>query len=266
MSRARIFIGSSVEGLRVANAIHHALDYAAECTVWNQDVFKLTRPTMDSLVGALEQFDFAIFVMTLDDGVSIRGKEGTATRDNVVFELGLFIGKLGRERVFMVRPRDIQDFHLPTDLLGITAATYRSDREDDNISAAVGPACSQIQSAIAKHIQPSYPKELRSRFRTVSSKLQLVLVERIRSAEIPDGFPLPEDLSQARIFDLWQIGCLLDIFEGSREARAISEWTGPLERFNRTGSPATELEILLFGRELEDFERSVDAIATAETG
>ncbi|XXT19078.1 hypothetical protein WME94_53520 [Sorangium sp. So ce429] len=35
-SRPRIFIGSSVEGLRVAEHIQLGLDYDADCTVWSQ--------------------------------------------------------------------------------------------------------------------------------------------------------------------------------------------------------------------------------------
>ncbi|MFS1985958.1 TIR domain-containing protein [Vibrio breoganii] len=43
-------------------------------------------------------FDAAIFVLSPDDVVKIRGTEQTVTRDNVVFELGMFIGRLGADK------------------------------------------------------------------------------------------------------------------------------------------------------------------------
>jgi Predicted nucleotide-binding protein containing TIR-like domain len=66
----------------------------------------------------------------------------TAQSSHVVFELGLFIGRLGRERCFIVMPRDISDFHLPSDLLGTTPVTFDSNRKDEQ--AALGPVANKI--------------------------------------------------------------------------------------------------------------------------
>jgi hypothetical protein len=62
--------------------------------------------------------------------------------------LGLFIGRLGRERCFIIAPAGIPDFHLPTDLLGIAVATYRIPSDPALLVSAVGPACNQIRRAI----------------------------------------------------------------------------------------------------------------------
>ena len=67
-------------------------------------------------------------------------------RDNLLFELGLFTGALGRARTFMVYCRD-DKLHLPSDLAGVTAATYPA-REDDNLEAALGPVCIRIKRAM----------------------------------------------------------------------------------------------------------------------
>ena len=53
----------------------------------------------------------------------MRGRVLTSARDNVIYELGLFSGKLGPERCFFVVPES-EKVHLPTDLAGITAGEY----------------------------------------------------------------------------------------------------------------------------------------------
>ena len=140
-----IFIASSSESLDLASAVQESLESVGECTVWNQDVFKLSRYNIESLIDALEANDFGVFIFTPEDVTSIRGESKLVVRDNVIFELGLFIGKLGRERCFIVAPRGSEDnFHLPTDLLGITPALYEPDRQDKNLVAALGPATTKI--------------------------------------------------------------------------------------------------------------------------
>lgn len=104
---------------------------------------------MESLTEAVDESDFGIFVFSPDDVTKMRGNDQTTVRDNVIFEFGLFIGKLGRERVFFVRP-DAEELHLPTDLLGITPGFYNPYREDGRLQAATGPACNQIRGAIKK--------------------------------------------------------------------------------------------------------------------
>lgn len=67
----------------------------------------------------------------------------------MVFELGLFMGRLGKDRAFMLVPRGSEENHLPTDLLGLTPASYDADRQDKNLLAAVGPGCNRLRKAIA---------------------------------------------------------------------------------------------------------------------
>ncbi|MDD9975004.1 MAG: nucleotide-binding protein [Candidatus Poribacteria bacterium] len=146
--KPKIFIASSVEGLNVANTIQEGLEYDAEVTVWDQDVFQLSSNTLDDLNEALSTTDFGIFVFTPDDTVNIRGNEAQFVRDNVIFELGMFIGKLGKKRCFIVSPRTQEPFRIPTDLLGVTPATYNPNRDDGKLSAALGPACNKIRQTI----------------------------------------------------------------------------------------------------------------------
>jgi tetratricopeptide (TPR) repeat protein len=149
MIKPKIFIGSSVEGLNIAYAVQQNLTHDAEITVWNQGAFELSQTTIESLVTVLEKSDFAIFVFSPDDIIRIRKKQFQTARDNVVFELGMFIGKLGRNRSFIIMP-DKPAFHIPTDLLGITAGKYDTSRTDGNYQSATGPVCNQIRQQIKK--------------------------------------------------------------------------------------------------------------------
>lgn len=67
--------------------------------------------------------DFAALVLTADDQTTSRGKKKASPRDNVIFELGLLMGALGRERVFILKPRNV-DVRIPSDLLGVTWIEY----------------------------------------------------------------------------------------------------------------------------------------------
>ena len=141
------FIGSSSEGLEFARAIRAALANDAEVTLWNEGFFTVGTTFIERLVNSVSQFDFAILVLTPDDLVRSRSDELLGPRDNVIFELGLFMGGLGRERTFMVHQAEAQ-IKMPTDLSGVTTAQYFWPRADNNYQAAVGLACDAIRKAV----------------------------------------------------------------------------------------------------------------------
>lgn len=157
--RPRIFIGSSGEAIDICYAAQQELDRDFDVTVWNQDVFRLTHDALGSLLAALDSSDAGIFVLRPDDLTESRGKSSPTVRDNVIFELGMFIGRLGRDRTFMLTP-DTSAMHLPSDLMGIITAHYDAERFDrQQHRAAVGSACTQIRQAFIKSIRPRiYPE------------------------------------------------------------------------------------------------------------
>ena len=147
MRKPRIFIASSVESLDVADAINVNLEHQAEVTVWKNG-FKLSSTSIDSLVEKSTIMDFAIFIFTPDDLATIRDQSKYIVRDNVLFELGLFTGTLGKDRCFIVKPRDVE-LHFPTDLLGLTPADYDGDRSDGDLTSAVNYPCVLIKKQVA---------------------------------------------------------------------------------------------------------------------
>jgi len=148
MRKPRIFLASSVEGLDVANAINESLDYDAEIVHWKNG-FDLSSYTIDSLMEKSRTVDFAIFVFTPDDVSTIREQSHIVVRDNVLFELGLFIGSLSKERCFIIKPRGI-DLHFPTDLLGLTPADFEGNRSDNDLTQAVNAPCNKVKKEILR--------------------------------------------------------------------------------------------------------------------
>jgi hypothetical protein len=135
-----VFIGSSTEGLDVAREVELQLQQVAITTIWKDGVFGLGSGTLESLMAVLEQFDFAVMVLSPDDLLESRSQSYASPRDNVIFELGLFMGRLGRKRVFIVHEQDAH-LKLPSDLAGIAASPYR---KRENLAAALSPTSTPI--------------------------------------------------------------------------------------------------------------------------
>jgi hypothetical protein len=146
MNKPSLFIGSSSEGIEVARALAVQLSDDAEVTVWNEGVFASGVGSLEALVNALERFDFAALILTGDDLVTSRESTVTMPRDNVMFELGLFMGRLGRARTFAIAQK--AGMKLPSDLAGVTVLSFEGDRADRNLVAALGPAAFRIRQAI----------------------------------------------------------------------------------------------------------------------
>jgi predicted nucleotide-binding protein len=144
--RPSLFIGSSKEGLDFAQAARGLLTQDADITLWNEGFFALGQTFIETLLNALPRFDFALLIITPDDFVRAREVEGFGPRDNVIFELGLFMGTLGRSRTFLIHQSG--PIKLPTDLSGMMAAEYDWPADDRNHQKAIAVACDMIRNQI----------------------------------------------------------------------------------------------------------------------
>ena len=150
-----VFIGSSSEHLDYAEAVHLNLSKTSDLIpiCWNQGVQKQSQYTLDNLLAQLEASSYGVFVLSPDDLVESREKDYLAPRDNVIFELGMFFGSLGRERTFFLVPQLNSDlpFKIPSDLSGITHATYNCSNlvKGLTLQAATAAACIEIKNQIA---------------------------------------------------------------------------------------------------------------------
>jgi hypothetical protein len=146
--KPRIFIGSSTASAAYARAMHTQLANHAECTVWTEGAFNLASNTVQELHRNLRDSDFGIFVFAPDDAAQIQGDLLKITRDNVVYEAGLFSGFLAPERCFIAAPQSIK-VRIPTDLLGMTLGSYEDQRTDSNHQSAVSSFCAQVEQRLS---------------------------------------------------------------------------------------------------------------------
>lgn len=181
-TRGRVFVASSTKHRPLAYAIQQNLDDYADVTVWDQNVFHLNKSALESLLKQLERSDFAVFVFAPDDIVKLGRATVKAVRDNVVFELGFFMGRLGRTRTFIVAPKGQTNLHLPTDLLGITVGRFNASRQDDNVRGALGPFCNDVRAQLRKFPSAKRPTEKSSKRRTIRARGGLRILEALYGA------------------------------------------------------------------------------------
>ena len=144
--KIRVFIISSAEALPIARIVQDAFEHDFLCQIWTDGVFKIASYTLQSLEDQVDNSDFAIAIAHADDVTESRGKDWPAPRDNVIFELGLFMGRLGKKRAILMEPRE-EKVKLPSDLTGITTVPYRFEKGAD-AAALMAPACNKLR----KHI------------------------------------------------------------------------------------------------------------------
>lgn len=135
MKKPRLFIGSSSEEVGTAKIVQRLLESEFDVTIWNDNlweksVFKLNSNFLHDLLKAPLKFDFGILIGSPDDKVEVRGKEYLQARDNILFELGLFIGRLGIKRSFFLVHENVKNL---SDLSGIFVSKFNEKNLVDKV-------------------------------------------------------------------------------------------------------------------------------------
>lgn len=158
-AHAEFFIGSSREALEkgISQAFHDELrKRRVAATLWSEkSVFTPSEFTLNSLERALDRFPNALIILSPDDVTHIRRKKERSARDNAIFEYGLFVGRHGRESVFIAVPDSVA-MRIPTDFVGMTPVTYKiTAGADGKESYDVEIACDQIVATLASNRSPT---------------------------------------------------------------------------------------------------------------
>jgi predicted nucleotide-binding protein len=144
-----VFIGSSRESLDIARAIEVGLSGDIVVRIWTSGVFEASKTSIESLEKEARMADFGVLVFAGDDNVFSRGVDYAAPRDNVIFELGLFMGSLTRSRTFIVLPKGAE-LKIPTDLLGVTPIDFESSGDGGYLAERLKPVCDELSAIIEK--------------------------------------------------------------------------------------------------------------------
>lgn len=99
-----------------------------DCVIWNDGVFKYNRSFLENLLNSASLFDFGFLIFTKDDLTLSRDEAFEEARDNVLFEYGLFLGRLGLDRAFVVAERGVK---IPSDFLGYTLTQMDTQKGAD---------------------------------------------------------------------------------------------------------------------------------------
>jgi predicted nucleotide-binding protein len=148
-TKPAIFVGSSSEALKLARAVADELRSYFDVQVWDERLFELGEDTLKGLLRAVQAFDFAVLVISDDDTLTSARNPSKAVpstfgrmwaqffppthqfaspRDNVIFELGMFTGAMGRQRAFaVVAPSKRGPPKMPSDLFGNTMMYLRHE-------------------------------------------------------------------------------------------------------------------------------------------
>jgi hypothetical protein len=119
---------------------------------------------MDSILTVPHFFDYSILILGPDDLITSRGKSGEAPRDNVIFELGFFLGSQGRKRAFAIvlerpakaggkRPERIK---IPSDLAGEQFVPVALTGRNQANAAGMADAVNRIGQALENQRNLSY--------------------------------------------------------------------------------------------------------------
>lgn len=126
----KVFVGSSRESLSYARKLKNCFqEHARKSTtkimveVWTE-IFGNMKYPLETLTERLDDWDFAVLLWAPDDWTESRKRNAPAPRDNVILEAGLSIGRLGRDRTFVLVPRARVELKIPSDVKQISLMEY----------------------------------------------------------------------------------------------------------------------------------------------
>lgn len=153
MSRmVKVFLGSAKENLVPLQSIAGLLrEEGLSVTLWNELKAPASSFFLDDLIQNITSFDFGLFLFGREDVLTSRGVAHDAPRDNVIFEAGLFMGRLGRSRTFVVTPAaGDRPLKVMTDLAGIQLVKYEQPSDPSQLAPVLRSASRELAAQMKK--------------------------------------------------------------------------------------------------------------------
>jgi hypothetical protein len=148
---ARVFVGSAGKShtfaRRVALQLEQQASERAEPVMIKAHSWKYTFSSGDITYQRLlkcvrKDYNFGVFIFTADDDAHMDGMETKITRDNVIFELGLWAGRYGKDHALVLKPTGVE-MRLLTDLEGFVTEPF-DPRSDQSLDEAAGNLLKKI--------------------------------------------------------------------------------------------------------------------------
>lgn len=152
--KPNVFIGSSQANLLVVRELERALHQNCEVIPWDSEgLFSAGDILLDRLLELSGTYDFAILVFGFDD--FLVGGDVAVPRDNVLFELGLFMSRLGRYRTFVVLPQmEGKRVKILSDLGGLISLRYDVPPSHEQLRIFLAPVVQQLLVRIGSLSSP----------------------------------------------------------------------------------------------------------------
>ena len=161
MQKPHAAIFSSGKSVPFAEGAKLNLERDFTVDLWTENYFdgNNTLP-LNTFLKKLLCYDFAVLVLG-DDDVQLE-KGGNAQfwvpRDNVIFELGATMARMGTQKTFLLTPES-PAVKLPSYFTGIDPLTYQK-RDDGNHAAGTGGACIKIRDRMRRLDQDAFHSDL----------------------------------------------------------------------------------------------------------
>lgn len=151
-----VFIASTKEAMDqpwlpdVLTVVEGRLEDKVSLQTW-KSAFEAGDVTGEKLIAYAKTIGAAVVVLTGDDRVDSRGAEGQPSpRDNLIFEAGIFIARLGFGRVLLMREEGAK---VPSDLLGFTLKMFdgpdvAGQMSDAKVQKLANGICEFLERAI----------------------------------------------------------------------------------------------------------------------
>jgi predicted nucleotide-binding protein len=107
------------------------------------------RTIIEKFEACAREVGFAVVLLTPDDlgGAAIAAAQASRARQNVIFELGYFVGSLGRGRACLLRKGDVE---IPSDLFGVIYSDFDHPAESWKVKLARELKAAELEFDSAK--------------------------------------------------------------------------------------------------------------------